>query len=87
MFLCRALVISLSLGCAAMSGQTAGVDPSRQPQARLVPETMPVEVTPAGTASFYTPDTLYQYMDGGADIFLVYGVHMLLDMDIRAGAT
>jgi hypothetical protein len=85
----RALVFVLApaLSCTAMSGQTAGVDSSRQKLAGLVPGPLPAEVTSQGAASFYTPDNLYQYMDGGADIFLVYGVHMLLHLDLRAAAS
>ena len=33
--------------------------------------------------TFYTPDTLYTYMDGGADAFLLYDFKLLLHQDTR----
>jgi hypothetical protein len=80
------VILALVLTGAAVSGQAAAVDPSHQQLARLVPNPLPAAVTSRGMASFYTPDNLYEYMDGGADIFLVYGVQALLHMDLRAGA-
>jgi hypothetical protein len=80
------VITLLALGCAATNAQSAGADAARQQLARLAPDPLPAGVTAQGTASFYTPDNLYQYMDGGADIFLVYGVQTLLHMDLHAGA-
>jgi len=80
------LVLALSLSGAALCAQTAATDQSRQRLAGLIPDPLPAQVQPQGTASFYTSDNLYEYMDGGADIFLVYGVQMLLHKDLRAGA-
>ncbi len=78
-------VLALAMSGTALSGQTPSADPSREQLARLVPEPLPAEVASQGAPSFYTPDNLFQYMDGGADIFLVYGVQILLHQDLRAG--
>lgn len=50
---------------------------------RLIPEPPPAAAIPQGGASFYTPENLYQYMDGGADIFLLYGVRTLLHREFQ----
>lgn len=50
---------------------------------RLIPEPPPAAAVPQGGASFYTPENLYQYMDGGADIFLLYGVRTLLHREFQ----
>jgi len=88
MLVCRTLlfVLALSLTGAAICAQTAASDQRRQRLAGLIPDPLPAQVRPQGTASFYTADHLYEYMDGGADIFLVYGVQMLLHKDLRVGA-
>src|SRR5450631_3579179 len=86
--LCALLFIfALSLSCAASSGQDAGANTDRQQLSKLIPDSLPAHVTSQGTPVFYTPDNLFQYMDGGADIFLVYGVRMLLHQDLRAGTS
>ena len=33
----------------------------------------------------YKPDTLYQYIDGGADVYLLYDFQVLLHQDFKAG--
>ncbi len=37
--------------------------------------------------SFYKPDNLYQYIDGGADIYLLYDFQTLLHQDFKSGGT
>lgn len=34
-------------------------------------------------ASFYKPDTLYEYIDGGADVYLLYDFQRLLHQNFR----
>jgi hypothetical protein len=79
------VVVVLALAYTALHGQSAGANAGRAQLAQLVPDPLPAGVTSQGTPSFYTPENLFQYMDGGADIFLVYGVQMLLHRDLRAG--
>jgi hypothetical protein len=38
-----------------------------------------------GSPSFYTPDSLYQYIDGGADVYLLYNFRLLLHEDFKSG--
>ena len=36
--------------------------------------------------AFYSPDSLYQQIDGGADIYLLYDFKSLLHQDFKSGA-
>ena len=46
---------------------------------------LPGNPTAQGAASFYGPDNLYQYMDGGADVYLLYDFQVLLHQDLKSG--
>ena len=46
---------------------------------------LPGHSTAQGTLSFYGPDNLYQYMDGGADVYLLYDFRVLLHEDFKSG--
>ena len=61
-------------------------DPSHQDMLKLIAEPLPAGAFAKHPASFYGPDNLYDYMDGGADIFVLYGVRALLHVDLRAKA-
>ncbi len=56
---------------------------SRQSLAALLPNPLPDRAVPQAAATFYTPEDLYKYMDGGADAFLLYDFQMLLHQDLR----
>ncbi len=60
-----------------LSAQT--VDTPQQRLAALLP--------PQSALTFYGPDTLYTYMDGGADAFLLYDFKLLLHQDTRVKET
>jgi hypothetical protein len=46
---------------------------------------LPGHPTAQGAPSFYGPDNLYQYMDGGADVYLLYDFQVLLHEDLKSG--
>ncbi len=46
---------------------------------------LPGNPTAQGAPSFYGPDNLYQYMDGGADVYLLYDFQVLLHQDLKSG--
>jgi len=48
---------------------------------------LPGRAVPQDQPSFYKPDTLYQYIDGGADIYLLYDFRNLLHQDFKSGDT
>ncbi|MGA8086925.1 MAG: DUF6599 family protein [Terracidiphilus sp.] len=50
---------------------------------RLIPEPLPDGSIAQSLASFYNPDNLYEYLDGGADIFVLYGVKTMLHLDAK----
>jgi hypothetical protein len=57
---------------------------SRERLQKLIPAPLPAQAAPAEAASFYVPDTLYKYMDGGADIYVLYDFQLLLHQEFRA---
>jgi hypothetical protein len=46
---------------------------------------LPGHSTAQGTPSFFGPDRLYQFMDGGADVYLLYDFQVLLHQDFKSG--
>jgi hypothetical protein len=69
-----ALILALTVLLSAQAPDT-----SQQRLAALLP-------TQAGV-TFYHPDNLYTYMDGGADAFLLYDFKLLLHQDTRVKDT
>ena len=82
------LVTILSLQIAGFgTAARAQTSASAHPQfAKLLADPLPGHPKPQGEPSFYKPDTLYQYIDGGADVYLLYDFQLLLHQDFKAGA-
>lgn len=59
---------------------------SRQQFASLLREPLPGHASAQGPPSFYNPGSLYQQIDGGADIYLLYDFKSLLHQDFKSGA-
>jgi hypothetical protein len=59
-------------------------DENRLHMLQLMAEPLPAGAVAKESALFYGPDNLYEYMDGAADIFVLYGVRQLLHADLRA---
>jgi hypothetical protein len=87
-------VLCLPLGAALWAQdsepQTAPAKPQLAPERRegmrrLLPTPLPVGAVAQGPAEFYLPGSLYQYMDGGADIFVEYQLKAMLHQDAKAG--
>jgi len=53
--------------------------------AKFLRECLPAHAAAQDAPSFYKPDNLYQYIDGGADIFLLYDFRLLVHQDFRNG--
>jgi hypothetical protein len=62
---------------ASSSGQTSS----------LLRAPLPGHAIEQGTRSTYNAYSLYQYIDGGADIYLLYDFKTLLHQDFKSGAT
>jgi hypothetical protein len=82
------LVAILSLQIAGLGTTVrAQTSASAHPQfAKLLAAPLPGHPKPEAEPSFYKPDTLYQYIDGGADVYLLYDFQLLLHQDFKAGA-
>jgi hypothetical protein len=83
---CRLALLStvvLALGTAG-TAQNVAPEPGLHELPRLIPEPLPAGGVAQAAASFYGPDDLYRYMDGAADIFVLYGVRTLLHQEFRA---
>jgi len=81
----RGISILLLLITAGTLPAAATVDQDANRQLlKLVADPSPSGAVAKHAASFYGPENLYEYMDGAADIFVLYGVRQLLHVDMRA---
>jgi hypothetical protein len=76
----------LAVFCIFAVERATGQAGNHQEMLKLVPEPAAVGATLQNPPSFYNPDNLYQYMDGAADVFLLYGVRTLLHEELHAKA-
>ena len=77
-------IIFLAAVGGSATDQNVAQNPSHKEMLKLIPEPLPAGAVSQAAPSFYGPDNLYQYMDGGADIFVLYGVQTLLHQEFRA---
>lgn len=68
------------------SFRTRAQDTAQKQFANLLREPLPSHVRAQAPPSFYNPESLYQYVDGGADIYLLYNFKNLLHQDFSSGA-
>jgi len=82
------LALILSPACVSICASERGVgqEASQQEMLKLLAEPLPAGAVAKHAASFYGPENLYEYMDGAADIFVLYGVRQMLHIDLRAQA-
>jgi len=75
-------------GMAVGQGEVPTVIPAavKAKLARLLPEPSAVQAAPAGEPKFFSTD-LYKYIDGGADIYLDYGLVAMVHERYRASGT
>lgn len=50
----------------------------------LIPTPLPAQAVLQDATAFYSPETLYKYMDGGADVYLLYDFQLLLHQEFKA---
>lgn len=79
------LVPLITLEVAALGDDARGAS-TQPPLARLLSEPLPPHLKAEGPPSFYKPDTLYQSIDGGADVYLLYDFQVLLHEEFKSGA-
>jgi hypothetical protein len=65
--------------------RTQASDTAQKHLLSFVGAPLPGNPTAQGAPSFYGPDNLYQYMDGGADVYLLYDFQVLLHQGFKSG--
>jgi hypothetical protein len=93
------ITISVAVICATLTAvqaqnrdfrsEASGAANSSTAQGQLASflrDPLPGKAAPQGSATAYNPDSLYQYIDGGADIYLLYDFKTLLHQDFKSGA-
>ena len=65
---------------------TRPADASQKQFASLLRDPLPGHASAQAPPSFYNPESLYQQIDGGADLYLLYDFKSLLHQDFKSGA-
>jgi len=81
-------LICIILAAALVQAQSSGSrtsDAAQKQFASLLREPLPGHAGAQAPPSFYNPESLYQQIDGGADIYLLYGFKSLLHQDFNSG--
>ena len=71
------------LASAEISMEAQRTDAIQKRLRSFATDPLPNGVTREEAASFYKPDTLYEYIDGGADVYLLYDFQRLLHQTFR----
>jgi hypothetical protein len=82
-------LISIVLAVTFAQAQSSGprtADAAQKQFAALLREPLPGHARPQAPPSFYNPESLYQQIDGGADVYLLYDFKSLLHQDFKSGA-
>jgi hypothetical protein len=77
------LLLLLTAAAAAQSPSGNAPPQSDQQLRQLIPDPVPAGAAAQSDPAFYKPDTLYKYIDGGADAFLLYDFQTLLHQEFR----
>lgn len=79
-------ILAVSLDFSGTSGLAQSSDVSQKKIQSFLSAPLPGKIAPEEAATFYKADSLYQYIDGGADIYLLYDFRMLLHQDFKSGS-
>ena len=71
----------------AQNSKPRTADAAQNRHASLLREPLPGKARAQAPPTFYSPENLYQYIDGGADIYLLYDFKILLHQEFKRGAT
>lgn len=85
-FLVFIFLSNLAIAILGVDANAQAATPAQAQFAKLLAEPLPGHPKPDGNASFYKPDTLYEYIDGGADVYLLYDFRVLLHQIFKSGA-
>ena len=67
------------------SPRSQPADASQKQIQSLLSAPLPGKMAPEEAPAFYKPDSLYQYIDGGADVYLLYDFRALLHQNFKSG--
>jgi len=73
------------LASAEISMEAQSADAIEKRLRSFATDPLPSGVSREEAASFYKPDTLYEYIDGGADVYLLYDFQYLLHQNFKTG--
>ena len=73
------------LASAEISMEAQRTDAIQKRLRSFATDPLPNGVKREEAASFYKPDTLYEYIDGGADVYLLYDFQCLLHQNFKTG--
>lgn len=82
-------LVLIALAGTFVQAQSTGprtADAAQKQFAGLLREPLPGHSRAQASPSFYGPENLYQYIDGGADIYLLYDFKSLLHQNFKSGA-
>ena len=75
----------ISVGLMGSAADAQSATSTRTQPAKLLAEPLPGHPKPEGEPAFYKPDSLYQYIDGGADVYLLYDFQSLMHQEFKSG--
>ncbi len=77
-------IASLEFGAVTAFAQSSDISQKQIQTFLSVP--LPGKLTPQEVATYYKADSLYQYIDGGADVYLLYDFRVLLHLELKSGS-
>jgi hypothetical protein len=79
------MIQALSSASRFSDSGTQGASAGQKQFASLLREPLPGHARAQAQPSLYNPENLYQYIDGGADIYLLYSFKNLVHQDFKTG--
>jgi uncharacterized protein DUF6599 len=88
LLICTAFAIGIaSAPQSVFSANPPATDAAQQRLQQFLNAPLPPHTSAEGQSYFYKDDSLYQYIDGGADLYLLYDFQVLLHQDYKNGAS
>lgn len=84
------LVVGLIAAVSLVSSDAAlaqSSDVSQKQIQTFLSAPLPGKLTPEEAATYYKADQLYQYIDGGADVYLLYDFRVLLHQELKSASS
>ena len=78
-------IASLEFGAVTAFAQSSDISQKQIQTFLSVP--LPGKLTPEEAATYYKADSLYQYIDGGADVYLLYDFRVLLHQELKSASS